>query len=177
MSGQKMKIEVIPYDLSWPAKFAAEKTEIIKSLGQIVVHIHHIGSTAVVGLAAKPIIDIILEVTSLDALDLQSSKLELLGYESKGEFGIPGRRYFPKGKYYRTHQIHAFRESDEHVLRHLAFRDYLIAHPLISSEYADLKKDLAAICHDDIDIYCDGKDDFVKLHEKKAVEWIQNKKR
>jgi GrpB-like predicted nucleotidyltransferase (UPF0157 family) len=171
-----MKIEVIAYNLFWRVKFADEKTAISRSLGEIVVHIHHIGSTSVEGLAAKPIIDILLEVTSLDALDLASSKLNLLGYEGRGELGIPRRRFFLKGKFYRTHQIHAFKEGDSHVLRHLAFRDYLIAHPPIAAEYADLKKRLAATCNDDIDVYCDGKDDFVKFHETEALEWLKVQK-
>lgn len=166
-----MKIEVVPYNPLWAAQFESERSAIAASLGDVLDQAHHIGSTAVEGLSAKPIIDIILEVHSLESLDQATSKLELMGYEAKGEFGIPGRRYFRKGGFYRTHQIHAFKSGDPNVLRHLAFRNYLKAHPDILREYAELKARLAADCNDDLDRYCDGKDSFVKHHEAKAIEW------
>lgn len=166
-----MKIEVVPYTSDWPAAFEAERSILASYLGDIVAGIHHIGSTAVEGLAAKPIIDIILEVRSLEALDAATPKLELLGYEAMGEFGIPGRRYFRKGGYHRTHQIHAFEQGSAHVGRHLAFRDYLKAHPDVVREYGSLKQKLANTCNNDLDAYCDGKDAFVKQHEAQAIEW------
>jgi GrpB-like predicted nucleotidyltransferase (UPF0157 family) len=166
-----MKIEVVPYNPLWPAQFESERSAIAGSLGDILDQSHHIGSTAVEGLSAKPIIDIILEVHSLESLDQATSKLEMMGYEAKGEFRIPGRRYFRKGGFHRTHQIHAFTSGDPNVLRHLAFRDYLKAHPEVMREYSELKARLAADCNDDLDRYCDGKDSFVKHHEAKAIEW------
>lgn len=101
--------------------------------------------------------------------------MQTLGYEAKGEFGISGRRYFIKGGSNRSHQIHAFKTGDENVKRHTAFRDYLEVHPVVMKEYADLKKELAQRCNNDIEQYCNGKDEFIKLYEFKAIEWINKK--
>jgi GrpB-like predicted nucleotidyltransferase (UPF0157 family) len=85
--------------------------------------------------------------------------------------GIPGRRYFRKGGDARSHQIHAFAAGDANIARHLAFRDYLRAQPGAREEYEALKTRVAAQCNNDIEIYCAGKDRFIKLHEAKALEW------
>ena len=165
-----MKITVVPYDPYWVEAYANEKSALSTNLGDIVIQAHHVGSTAVEDLSAKPIIDILLEVTSLQLLDQKNDKLAALGYEAMGEYGIPGRRYFRKGGDHRTHQIHAFLANDFHVLRHLAFRDYLIANHSIALEYDKLKRELAQKYPEDLEAYCDGKDSFVKHHEAKAVE-------
>lgn len=167
-----MIVEVVPYNLGWPKAFQQEKQHLTKLLGGLVLELHHIGSTSVAGLYAKPIIDMILEVDSLAQLDEVSDMFERLGYEVMGEFGIEGRRYYRKGGNNRTHQIHAFERGDANINRHLAFRDYLVAHPEVKLEYQNLKVELARDCNHDIDKYCDGKDDFVKLHEKKALAWM-----
>ena len=170
-----MKIAVIPYCSDWPAKYEQEKSLLLRAIGSVAVAVSHIGSTAVGGLAAKPIIDIMLEVTSLAELDACEEKIEALGYQAMGEFGIEGRRYYRKGGDTRTHQIHAFQTADENLVRHLAFRDYLRNHPDVRDEYGDLKTKVASLCDHDIDRYCDGKKDFIKLHEAKALEWISPK--
>ena len=166
-----MKIEVVQYNPDWPDKFIAEKLLLEEHLGAFIDHSHHIGSTAVSGLAAKPIIDIIIEVEAVDLLDRFTPVMASLFYEAKGEFGIPGRRYFRKGGDCRTHQIHAYKTGDLNVHRHIAFRDYLIAHAEVKQAYANLKMELANIFNIDIERYCEGKDEFVKYHELKALEW------
>lgn len=167
-----MKIEVVSYDPDWPEAFAMEKVGVWGKVGEAIVAIHHIGSTAVLGLSAKPIIDMLMETSSLELLDEHTFELEALGYEGLGEFGIPGRRYFRKGGDNRTHQIHAFATGDPGLRRHLAFRDYLRAHPEICREYDQLKREVAATCNQDIDRYCKGKDAFIKKHEALALEWL-----
>ena len=138
-----------------------------------IINAHHIGSTAVPSLAAKPVIDILLEVKNVINLDQYDYDKDMtkIGYIPKGEFGIPGRRFYVKGEIDRTHHIHAFNENSYEVKRHLAFRDYLIANPKIADEYGSLKKQIAQKCNDDIDKYCDLKSDFVKYHEQKAIKW------
>ena len=169
---KKMKIEVVPYRPEWTEAFEEEK-EALLALGiSGIFQVYHIGSTSVKELPAKPIIDIMIEAESLEELDRKKEKIESLGYEAMGEFGIAGRRYYRKGGNNRTHQIHAFQIGDSNLLRHLAFRDYLSAHPEVKREYGDLKIQVASQCHHDIDRYCDGKDDFIKFHESKALEWI-----
>jgi len=97
--------------------------------------------------------------------------METIGYEAKGEYGIFGRRYFRKGVSRRTHQVHAFVSNDENVTRHIAFRNYLREHLSVMKEYGRLKAALADTCNNDIDVYCDGKEEFIKFHEAKAIEW------
>lgn len=167
-----MIIEVVDYDPNWPSRFESEKALLSETIGTAVVKIHHIGSTSVEGLSAKPIIDMIIEAKSLELLDDANAQFESLGYEVMGEFGIAGRRYYRKGGDCRTHQIHAFVAGDDNIPRHLAFRDYLRAHPSVRFEYQNLKIELALQCNNDIEAYCDGKDTFVKYHEKKAIEWM-----
>lgn len=166
-----MIVKVVEYNSKWPIDFKNESEKIHDILGVIANHIYHIGSTSVPGLKAKPIIDIMLEVTSFDALDSKAAAFEGLGYEVKGEFGMARRRYFRKGGMHRTHQIHAFESGDSHIIRHLAFRDYLIVNKNIANEYGALKSDLAKTCNNDINRYGDRKDEFVKYHEGKAVAW------
>lgn len=170
-----MRVQVVPYDQAWSQLYKAESGRIERALGRVVANIHHVGSTAVPGLAAKPIIDILLSVLSLNELDSSTRKLEKIGYEALGEFGIPSRRYFRKDDMsgMRTHQIHAFAAGSHDLLRHIAFRDYLMAHPKVAAEYGRLKSDLANQYPSDIDRYISGKDSFVKEHEAKALKWCK----
>lgn len=145
-----------------------------RALGAVATATHHIGSTAIPGILAKPIIDMLLEVGDLDLLERKTAKLEALGYESLGEFGIAGRRYFRKddAQGVRTHQIHAFAAGSPHVTRHLAFRDYLRAFPEVAHDYSELKRRLLETCHGSVDAYMEGKDPFIKVVEQAALRWV-----
>ena len=88
-----MRVQVVTHDPSWRGDFEAEADQIAHALGDIVVLLHHIGSTAIPGIFAKPIIDILLEVNDIARLDNGTPTMEQLGYEAMGEFGISGRRY------------------------------------------------------------------------------------
>ena len=101
-------ITVVPYDPAWPGLYEAEAQAIAGVLGQRLTAIHHIGSTAVPGLAAKPVIDIMPVVRAVTETDECRADFEALGYEYLGEFGIPERRYLRKGGDERTHQMHIF---------------------------------------------------------------------
>jgi GrpB-like predicted nucleotidyltransferase (UPF0157 family) len=168
-----MIVRVLPYDSHWPARYEAEAKRILEVAGEVVVRVHHIGSTAVPGLCAKPVIDILLEVSGLAELDAVSPRIESLGYESKGEFGMPGRRYFRRDNASgeRTHHVHAFEVGSPDVDRHVAFRDYLVGHPQVSRAYGELKRELAQRFPAEINGYVDGKDSFVKRHEREALAW------
>jgi GrpB-like predicted nucleotidyltransferase (UPF0157 family) len=167
------KVEVIAHNPSWRMEFEVESKRIADALGNNVVAIHHIGSTAIFGIYAKPIIDLLVEIEDLVKVDEQNSSIESLGYEVMGEFGIPGRRYFRKDnqKGDRTHHIHTFKVGSEQVERHLAFRDYMIAHPEDAQKYSELKRRLAREYPTNIDGYIDGKDGFIKEMDKKAEQW------
>ena len=167
-----MKVRVVPYNPVWKLEFEREADSIAGVLGDLLVSMHHIGSTAVEGLCAKPIIDIMPVVTEVEKVDDFDESFRKLGYECMGEFGIPGRRYYRKGGDDRTHQIHIFGMADkENIERHLAVRDYLRKHVEVAERYGALKKRLAQKFPLDIEGYCEGKDAFVKAMEVDALRW------
>ncbi len=165
------KVEVVPHNPQWRDAFEAEAKHVAAALGENVVAIHHIGSTAIPNIYAKPVIDLLVEVRDITEVDGQSSAMESLGYEVMGEYGIPGRRYFRKDNQEgaRTHHIHAFEAGSAEVERHLAFRDYMIAHPGDAQRYSELKRKLAAERPQSIDGYMDGKDGFIKEMDRRAA--------
>lgn len=170
-----MSLLVVPYDPDWPLQFAQEAKLWKSILSDTEYQIHHVGSTSVPGLSAKPIIDMLLEVDDLALLDVQSKEIEELGYGIKGEYGIPGRRYFRKGKLQRTHHVHAYQTGDSNIARHLAFRDYLITHPVVAQEYATLKRQIAEWVGNDRRAYSAAKNDFIQEQELRALEWWGNR--
>ena len=167
-----MLVRVVDYDPKWPEMFEAEASVLREIIGDDLIALFHIGSTSVPGLKAKPVIDMLPVVRDVAALDALGGKFAAAGYESMGEFGIPGRRYFRKGGENRTHQAHAFQYDDVYsILRHVAFRDYMREHAEARAAYGALKADLAARFPHDIGAYCDGKDEFVKEYERRALIW------
>ena len=167
-------IEVVDYDPNWKKAFETERVMLSKAIGNNAVKIKHIGSTSVVGLSAKPVIDILIEVSSLYDLDAANKNIEALGYLIKGENGITGRRYFQKGGNQRSHHVHAFQTNDLHLQRHIAFKEYLIAHPTIALEYSNIKKEAVSKSDNNINIYMTIKNNFIQKHEKIAIEWFGN---
>ena len=167
-----MKIKISDYDQKWADTYQQEALNIKTILQHELIQSFHIGSTAVPGLKAKPIIDILLVVQDVHKLDLFAKAFEALGYEVMGEFGLTGRRYFRKGGDNRSHQIHAFQYDNlAEIERHLIFRDYLRCHPEVCQQYGILKSTLAIQNPDDIIAYGDGKENFVNEIERKAIQW------
>jgi GrpB-like predicted nucleotidyltransferase (UPF0157 family) len=168
-----MKVEVVPHDSRWQDAFVEAAAEITTVLGDAIAAIHHIGSTAIPGIYAKPIVDLLIEVKSLTFVDARNAAMNAIGYEAMGEFGIPGRRYFRKHNVVgtRTHHIHIFEQGTPQCDRHLAFRDYMIAHPEEAQQYSQLKRNLADQYPQDIESYMDGKDSFIREKEARALEW------
>jgi len=167
------KVEVVPHAPSWRGAFETESKQIALALTENVVAIHHIGSTAIPEIHAKPIIDMLVAVKDIMKVDIQSSAIEALGYEAMGEFGISGRRFFRKGDEagIRTHHIHTFEVNSAQIERHLAFRDYMISHPEDAQQYSELKQELANKYSDNIQGYMDGKAGFIKDIDLKAAKW------
>lgn len=167
-----MKIYMVSHDPKWRQLFQQEAEQLTAVLGSSVAAVHHIGSTAIPTIYAKPIVDILLVVQDLAALDEKQPRMEALGYEALGEFGIPGRRYFRRDNLSgeRTHQVHVFENDSPQIKRHLAFRDYLINRPETAQEYSDLKRELAAKHPEDIELYMDGKDEFVKKIDMRTAQ-------
>lgn len=157
-------IIVVPYDDKWPEMFEAESLLIKTLLGGVAKSIHHIGSTSVSGLSAKPVIDILLEVSDINELDTYNYAMTCAGYVARGENGISGRRYFIKGGDHRSHQVHAFAVGNMQVLRHLAFRDYLRQNKDIAGEYAEIKHSAVLLSKNDVHRYSALKANFIEQH-------------
>lgn len=164
----KEHIKVVSYSPDWPRMFVVESRVIKEALGANCIEVHHIGSTSVSGLAAKPIIDIMPVVQDISMVDTHRSAMEALGYIAMGEYGIPMRRYFQKGEDIRTHNVHVFEQGNPEIDRHLKFRDWLRTHPNDLEAYASLKQDLASRFPEDIFSYCIGKGEFIASIDKKA---------
>lgn len=164
---------VVPHDRRWRDAFEAEARLVAAALGDGVVAIHHVGSTAIPDIHAKPIIDLLVEVRDLADADARRPEMESLGYQVMGEYGIPGRRYFRKDNEegIRTHHVHAFQAGSGEVVRHLAFRDYLISHPDDARRYGELKRRLAEEHPRSADAYMDGKDPFIREIDRRAALW------
>ncbi len=168
------EIALVPYDPHWPELFTLEAARIREVLGSdSIVAVEHFGSTAVPGLSAKPIIDLIVAVRSLaEARKYAVPALEVLGYVYWSDDPAPDRLFFVKGlppNGPRAHHVHIVEPSVSHNPRlgafsfadRLLFRDYLRAHPDEARRYEDLKRDLAARFPDDREAYTDGKTEYV----------------
>jgi GrpB-like predicted nucleotidyltransferase (UPF0157 family) len=158
-------VVVVPYDPRWPALFEDERARIERAIGPWVEQIEHIGSTAVPGLAAKPVIDIMAGVGSLNDAPALVGRLTGIGYEYVPELErqMPSRRYFRKTREgRRTHQVHLVDRSDAGFWdRHVLFRDHLRAHPEAAEAYARLKHELSGRLREDREAYTEAKTGFI----------------
>ena len=173
-------IEVVDHDARWCVAFAEEATVLARVFRDRLIEIHHIGSTAVPGLQAKPTIDILIVLDATGSIASYDGAMEALGYRVRGECldatipGTPGRFYFSKDSGgIRTHQVHVCAQGHAEITDKLAFRDYLRAHKLTAVAYGDLKRRLALAHRDDIIGYMRGKDDFVKSVLTDARHWYE----
>jgi GrpB-like predicted nucleotidyltransferase (UPF0157 family) len=153
---------------------AARHAERLCVLGSSLVIVHHIGSTAVPGLAAKPILDLLPLVTDLADLDQQRPCIEALGYQWYGELGIPGRRYCALSDETGTRivQLHFFQADSPQIERHLAFRDYLRAHPEAARAYETEKRRARDLHPHDSHAYTEEKSAWVRATESTALTWF-----
>jgi GrpB-like predicted nucleotidyltransferase (UPF0157 family) len=166
------KVEVVPHDPEWKKIYESESIFLKSIFKKEIITIHHIGSTVIPNISAKPIIDIIIEVKDINKVDKYNKKMIEQGYIPKGEAGITKRRFFIKGsEEFRISHVYVFQKGDFEIIRHLKFRDYMIAHPKEAQEYSQLKEHLAREYPEDIDGYIEGKDAFIKSIDKKAKTW------
>ena len=148
-------ITVLPYDPQWAADFQAICQELTPALGDLVLAIEHVGSTAVPGLTAKPIIDIDIVIRNAAALPDIIARLARIGYLHEGDLGVPDREAFCyEGKpHLREHHIYVCPQNAAELHRHLTFRDYLRNHPEAAAQYGRIKQEAAALHPEDIDSY------------------------
>ena len=163
-------VAVVDYDSDWPRLFAEEGERIRAALGDAVVAVEHIGSTAVPGLAAKPVIDVLVGLRTIELTRKQIEAMDSLAYEYLGEHGIPGRLFFRRGRP-RSHHVHAVLHESDLWERHLAFRDYLRARPDEAKSYAVLKRSLAAEVVGERDGYTARKDVHAAALQERALAW------
>ncbi|MEP7346725.1 MAG: GrpB family protein [Gemmatimonadaceae bacterium] len=162
------------YSLEWAAEFSKEAERLRALLGDDLVTVHHIGSTSVPGLAAKPTIDLLPLVRDIARVDDRTPMLQEAGYTAWGEYGLERRRYFTKDHAeYRTHNIHMYQVDDPSVERHLAFCAYLRNHAKVRTAYEVLKRAVYALHPADIEAYSDGKDSWIKAVEPSAIAWFR----
>ena len=167
-----MKIEIVEYCPEWARLFEEEKAALADALGQTEAIIEHIGSTAVPGLAAKPIIDIMIGLADFSIANSLVPPIIALGYDYIAEYEsvMPERRYFQKNvDTKRTHHIHMVEIGSEFWQRLLLFRDYLRTNAKAMQVYAALKKSLATREWQDMNEYAYAKTEFVKDMEKRAA--------
>jgi GrpB-like predicted nucleotidyltransferase (UPF0157 family) len=140
MPTHESKIEIVPYDPGWPAAFEAEALRLRAALRTLALRFDHHGSTAVQGLAAKPIIDIQVSVASLQPLAAYATLLEAVGYVHVPHPDDSVCPFFHRPMQWpHTHHVHVVERGGQEERRTLAFRDYLRDHPGVAREYADLK--------------------------------------
>ncbi len=161
-------VEIVDYDPRWAAMFSEEAPRIREALDGLDVVVEHVGSTSVPGLAAKPTIDIMVVVPDPARGREAIEPLTKLGYEYRGELGIPGRFYFAKGGRPHTYHLHLYHCGHPEVERLLLFRDYLRDHPASAHEYEQLKRELAEKFRNDREAYTEAKNDFIRSTEAKA---------
>ena len=175
------RVEIVPYDPAWPGLFAEEVARLRAALpADLIGRIEHFGSTAVPGLAAKPIIDMLVEVCAMeDVAQRIAPLLQAQGYEffwRAPEHGLPGMDYAwfirRDGAGRRTHHIH-FLEAGSSEWERLLFRDYLRSHPNSASTVELIKRQLARYHADDIEAYYDIKDPVYDLIWEAAKEWAE----
>ncbi|MEO4052171.1 GrpB family protein [Solibacillus sp. CAU 1738] len=168
-----MKIRLTNYQEHWPLDFEKEVSFLQSIFQNVEIRFEHFGSTAVKGMKAKPVIDIIAIVQDIKFILSYDNLLIANGYESAGEWGIEGRRLYRKGGENRTHHIHIYQFDNPQIERHLVVRDYLRVHPLEVETYNQIKTELAAKC-DDTREYSRAKKEFVNELEKRAYSWFIN---
>jgi GrpB-like predicted nucleotidyltransferase (UPF0157 family) len=165
VSGPSDRVELVEHDPSWPELYEEERRRLVGVFDGHVLGIEHIGSTAVPGLCAKPVVDILVGLQELELTDEQIEAMAELGYAYLGEHGLPGRLFFRKDP--RTHHVHVVEHGGEHWERQLVFREALRTDPEELRRYDEFKRRLAAEGHPR-EVYTELKTPFIRAVEDRA---------
>lgn len=168
------RVIVAEPDPAWRARYRAEEQRLWAAVGAWTVAIEHIGSTSVPGLAAKPVIDVLVGVRSLEDGAACIEAITALGYTYVPEYEqiMPYRRFFKRDEGgQRSHHVHLVERTHPFYTEHVALRDYLRAHPAVAGEYGELKRDLADRFADDREGYMAGKASLIRRMNAQALAW------
>ena len=166
-------VKLLPHDPAWADQASEEATRILKAVWPAIIEMHHVGSTSVTGIAAKPIIDLVGVTPDLATIESARPGLEALGYAWHGEYGVEGRRFCTLSEPVtgrRRFHLHCYADGDHSIRRHLAFRDYLRARPGMAKAYQQMKEGCAARHPNDSNAYTICKDDWIKQAEAEALK-------
>jgi GrpB-like predicted nucleotidyltransferase (UPF0157 family) len=168
-------VRIVDHDPAWPIRARDELRRLEAALGPLAARLEHVGSTAVPGLAAKPILDLQVSVAAIEPRARYVELLERLGYLFVPDPGSADYHFFAKpARRPRTHHLHVCQARGEQELRHLAVRDFLRAHRDEAARYEALKRELVRRCPQDRLAYIAGKDAFVGELEARALEWLRS---
>ncbi|MCI0600168.1 MAG: GrpB family protein [Beijerinckiaceae bacterium] len=165
-------VELLRHDPAWADNAQREAGRVAAAIREMIVSVHHIGSTAIPGIRAKPILDLMPVVHKISDLDDARQAIEMLGYAWWGDYGLPGRRYCtlddPVTKR-RNVQLHFFENGSPEIARLLAFRDYLRSRPGLAREYEAEKCRCQALHRRDSHAYNVCKDAWIRRIEAEAL--------
>lgn len=169
------QLQILPYDPRWAAEFETERDRIAGMMGDLAIRIEHNGSTAVPGLAAKPVIDIQISVKQLQPMPLYAQRLAALGYLHVPHVDDAVCPFFHRpGEWPHTHHVHVVEAGGQEERRTLAFRDFLRDHDDVAHEYVALKRRLAAVTDatsaDSREAYAVAKGEFIERVVQEALE-------
>ncbi len=175
----KGSFQLEPHDPGWALQAARETERLRSAVGERLLDVHHIGSTAIAGIVAKPILDLLPEFRSLATLDASCAAFESLGYDWRGEYGLPGRRYctlsdLATGR--RLVHAHCYAAGDPEITRHLAFRDYLRAHEDVARAYEAEKLRCRALHPYDSGDYSEAKNSWIQPVQAAALIWWRERR-
>ncbi|WP_040978932.1 GrpB family protein [Oceanobacillus jeddahense] len=171
-----MKVRLSSYNSEWVTAYQQECERLHQIFGDLIIDFEHFGSTSVVNMKAKPVIDMMVIVKNIEEVDTFNLYLKELDYDTAGEWGIKGRRLLRKGGENRTHHIHIYQEGNMEIDRHLIVRDYLRVHTEEAMKYSECKEQLAMKFQDTKE-YSKAKRSYVSELEQRAMEWHKKESR
>lgn len=163
-------VHIVEYNPRWPAVFATERELLCQGLALSQADIEHIGSTAIPGLEAKPVIDLMLGVTAYPPPEALALGIERLGYENLGEAGVPERHYFRR-RVPEEFNLHVVRRGGKHWVSNLALREYLRANASARRRYAEAKRQALASGRKTLLSYSEAKARVINDMLTQALEW------
>lgn len=155
-------VELVDYDSNWKEEYKREEKLLKEVLKDRIIEIHHIGSTSIEGLKAKPVIDILVVINSFDEINDIEETLKQYDYENRGHQGVNDRYFFAKGpEEARSHYIHFVEPNSKTYYNQIYFKKYLLEHPEYIRKYCELKQELAEKFADERPKYTSGKNEFI----------------